>query len=242
MAEFDSPAAILRAAEKIRDAGYRRWDVFTPFPIHGFDRVMGFKNSLVGWFALVFGGGAFVATLGLIWFTNTFDYPLIVGGKPMFSPPAAFVPSYILMVLGGAVGAFVGMLVLNGLPRLYHPLFAEGAFCAGVARQVFPRHRRKRPEIFRNRNAAAARIHRRHAHRRGGSLMRQLLYIILILLTVAAVGVGIAGRRGRLSRKPPIEIFPDMDRQLKLRPAAAQQLFPERPQFAIAAARHGRPQ
>ena len=68
--------------------------------------------------------------------------------------------------------------------------------------------------------------------------MRQLLYIILILLTGAAVGVGIAGFQGRLSRKPPIEVFPDMDRQLKLRPAAAQRLFPERRQFAIAAARH----
>ena len=85
MAEFDSPAAILHAAEKVRDAGYRRWDVFTPFPVHGLDKVMGFKNSLVGWFALVFGGGAFVATMGLIWFANAFDYPLIVGGKPMFS-------------------------------------------------------------------------------------------------------------------------------------------------------------
>ena len=68
IAEFDSPAAILRAAEKVRDAGYRRWDVFTPFPIHGLDKVMGFKNSLVGWFALVFGGGAFIGTMGLIWY------------------------------------------------------------------------------------------------------------------------------------------------------------------------------
>lgn len=56
--------------------------------------------------------------------------------------------------------------------------------------------------------------------------MRQLLYIILILLTVAAVGVGIAGRRGRLSRQPPIEVFPDMDRQLKLRPAQPNKFFP----------------
>ena len=109
MAEFDSPAAILSAAEKIRAAGYCRWEAFTPFPIHGLDQVAGFKNSLVGWFALLFGGGAFVATMGLIWFSNAFDYPLIVGGKPMFSPPMAFVPSYILLVLGGAVGAFVGI-------------------------------------------------------------------------------------------------------------------------------------
>ena len=128
MAEFDSPAAILHAAERIRTAGFRRWDVFTPFPIHGLDKVMGFKNSLVGWFSLVFGGGAFMATMGLIWFSNAFDYPLIVGGKPMFSPPMSFVPSYILMIMGGAVGAFVGMLALNGLPRLNHPLLKKARF------------------------------------------------------------------------------------------------------------------
>ena len=136
MAEFDSPAAILHAAERIRTAGFRRWDVFTPFPIHGLDKVMGFKNSLVGWFSLVFGGGAFMATMGLIWFSNAFDYPLIVGGKPMFSPPMSFVPSYILMIMGGAVGAFVGMLALNGLPRLNHPLFKKARF-AQASRDKF---------------------------------------------------------------------------------------------------------
>jgi len=137
MAEFDSPAAILSAAEKIRAAGYRRWDAFTPFPIHGLDQVAGFKNSLVGWFALLFGGGAFVATMGLIWFSNAFDYPLIVGGKPMFSPPMSFVPSYIMMVLGAAVGAFVGMLALNGLPRLHHPLLEKARFALASRDKFF---------------------------------------------------------------------------------------------------------
>jgi len=56
--------------------------------------------------------------------------------------------------------------------------------------------------------------------------MRHLLYIVLILLTVVAVGVGIAGRRGRLSRNPPIEVFPDMDRQSKLRPEQPNGFFP----------------
>jgi hypothetical protein len=137
MAEFDSPAAILSAAEKIRAAGYCRWEAFTPFPIHGLDQVAGFKNSLVGWFALLFGGGAFVATMGLIWFSNAFDYPLIVGGKPMFSPPMSFVPSYIMMVLGAAVGAFVGMLALNGLPRLHHPLLQKARFALASRDKFF---------------------------------------------------------------------------------------------------------
>ena len=96
MAEFDSPAAILHAAEKIRDAGYRRWDTFTPFPVHGMDKVMKLGNSLVGWVSLAGGAFMFANVAGLIWFANAFDYPLIVGGKPMFSVPMTFVPSYIM--------------------------------------------------------------------------------------------------------------------------------------------------
>ena len=136
LAEFDSPAAILHAAEKVRDAGYSRWDVFTPFPIHGMDKVMGLKNSLVGWVAL--GGGAFMFlnVVGLIWFANAFDYPLIVGGKPMFSIPMTFVPAYIMMIMGGAVGALIGMLAFNELPRLNHPLFTGDRF-ALVSRDKF---------------------------------------------------------------------------------------------------------
>jgi len=136
LAEFDSPAAILSAAEKVRDAGYSRWDVFTPFPIHGMDKVMGLKNSLVGWVSLLMGGGAFMSVVGLIWFSNAFDYPLIVGGKPMFSVPMTFVPSYIMMIMGAAVGALLGMFAFNELPRFHHPLFNSKRF-ALVSRDKF---------------------------------------------------------------------------------------------------------
>jgi hypothetical protein len=128
MAEFDSPAAVLHAAEKVRDAGYRRWDVFTPFPIHGLDKVMGYRNSLVGGVSLAMGAGAFLSVVGLIWYANTFDYPLIVGGKPMFSAPMTFVPAYIMLIMGAAIGALLGMLGLNQLPRLHHPLLAKKRF------------------------------------------------------------------------------------------------------------------
>jgi hypothetical protein len=128
MAEFDSPGALLRAAEKIRGAGYRRWDCFTPFPIHGLDKVMGYKNSLVGWVALAGGAFMFLNIVGLIWYANAFDYPLIVGGKPMFSPPMTFVPAYIMMIMGAAFGALLGMLGINQLPRLHHPLLFKKRF------------------------------------------------------------------------------------------------------------------
>lgn len=128
MARFDSPGALLRAAESIRDNGYRCWDAFTPFPIHGLDKIMGYKNSLVGWVSLAMGGGAFASVVGLIWFANDFDYPIMVGGKPLFSAPMTFVPSYIMLIMGAAIGALVGMLGINQLPRLHHPLLANKSF------------------------------------------------------------------------------------------------------------------
>lgn len=127
-AEFDSAAAVLQAAEKVRDAGYRRWDVFSPFPVHGLDKVMGLGNSKVGWFSFLFGAGAFIGTMVMIWFMNDFDYPIVIGGKPMFSPPMSLVPSYILLVLFAGLGAFIGMVALNQLPRHHHPLFAKKRF------------------------------------------------------------------------------------------------------------------
>ncbi|MGC9941023.1 MAG: DUF3341 domain-containing protein [Verrucomicrobiota bacterium] len=128
MAEFDSPGAVLRAAKRLRDAGYSRWDVFSPFPVHGLDEVMKLGNSLVGWVSLALGAGAFLSVVALIWYANDFDYPLIVGGKPMFSVPMTFVPSYIMLILGGAVGSLVGMLAFNQLPRLHHPLLRKARF------------------------------------------------------------------------------------------------------------------
>ena len=136
MAEFSTPGDLLRAAEKIRVAGYRRWDCFTPFPIHGIDKVMGYRNSLVGWVALAGGAFMFLNIVGLIWFSNAFDYPLIVGGKPMFSPPMTFVPAYIMMIMGGAFGALLGMFGVNQLPRLHHPLLFKKRF-EGVSRDKF---------------------------------------------------------------------------------------------------------
>jgi Protein of unknown function (DUF3341) len=136
IAEFDSPAAVLSAAEKVRDAGYHRWDVFSPFPVHGLDKVMGLKNSRVGAFSLLFGAGAFLGTLLLLWYCNAFDYPILIGGKPMFSIPMSVVPAYILLVLAAALGAFIGMIALNELPRHHHPLF-EGKRFALVSRDKF---------------------------------------------------------------------------------------------------------
>src|SRR5262252_8136281 len=128
IAEFRTAAAVLHAAEKVRDAGFRRWDVFTPFPVHGMDKAMGLKNSKVGWFSFLGGVTGYTTGMLLIWFCNKLDYPIVIGGKPMFSPFSAFPPSYELTILFGAFGSLFGMLFLNRLPRLHHPLLKNRRF------------------------------------------------------------------------------------------------------------------
>jgi len=128
LAEFDTPADLMHAAEKVRDAGYRRWDVYTPFPVHGMDAAMGLKNSQVGWFS--FCGGFTGLTLGylMIWWMNAYDYSIIVGGKPLFSPVYSFPVAYECTILLASFGSLGGMLFLNRLPRWYHPLFSSDRF------------------------------------------------------------------------------------------------------------------
>jgi hypothetical protein len=137
MAEFETPAAILHAAQKVRENGYRQWDVFTPFPVHGMDGAMGLKNSKVGWFSFIGGCTGYTTGMLMIWFMNAFDYRIVIGGKPMFSPFAAFPPSYELTILFGAFGALLGMLFLNRLPRLHHPLLKNRRFALATHDRFF---------------------------------------------------------------------------------------------------------
>ena len=128
IAEFTTAASVLHAAERVRDAGFRKWDVFTPFPVHGMDNAMGLKNSRVGWFTFLGGVAGYTTGMLMIWWMNAHDYRIVVGGKPMFSPFSAFPPSYELTILFGAFGAVFGMLFLNRLPRLHHPLLKHKRF------------------------------------------------------------------------------------------------------------------
>ena len=122
LAEFDSPAAILSAAEKVRDAGYRNWDCITPLPVHGLDKAMGLKRSIVPRISLAGGITGFFTGMTMIWYTDAYDYAISVGGKPFFSPMFAFPVSYELTILFTAFATIIGMFLVNGLPMHYHPV------------------------------------------------------------------------------------------------------------------------
>lgn len=125
VATFDTPGATMRAAERMRDAGFRNWDVITPFPVHGMDAAMGLGRSHVPKFSFLGGVTGFTIGMLMIAFMSWYDYPLVVGGKPFFSPIFAFPVSYELTILLGAFGTIGGMFLLNRLPMHYHPVLKD---------------------------------------------------------------------------------------------------------------------
>src|ERR1700729_1309699 len=133
VAEFSSAAALYDAAEKVRDAGYRFWDVHSPFPIHGMNKAMGLKKSPLGY--IIFCGGFLGVTTApsLQFIPSSLLLPLIVHGKPVdfFTVPAFFPIMFELTVLISAFTAFFGVFILNRLPRLPHPLFDHEPFNPG---------------------------------------------------------------------------------------------------------------
>jgi hypothetical protein len=128
LAQYENPAELYHACEKVRDAGYKAWDACTPFPVHGLEKAMGAPASKLPWAVLVCGiGGSTFALLFQMWAMGE-AYPFIVGGKPLNSIPA-FVPIwYELTVLSSCLAAFFGNWILNGLPRPHHPAFSSKAF------------------------------------------------------------------------------------------------------------------
>jgi molybdopterin-containing oxidoreductase family membrane subunit len=128
LGEFPDPTALYRACEHVRDAGYSRWDAHSPFPVHGLERAMGLGRSRLPWIVLVLALGGAVAGFALQAWVHSFEYPLVISGKPYFAWQAYVPVTFELAVLGGALGAVLGMLALNQLPRHHHPVFGSERF------------------------------------------------------------------------------------------------------------------
>ena len=131
-AEFPTAEALFEAAEKMRDKGFKRWDVFSPFPIHGMDDAMGLGKSAVSYITLCSGLTGTATALLLELGSALYLYPLIVQGKPVniTTIPAFFPVIFELTVLFSAFGAVFGMLAMNLLPRWNHPIFNWELFVA----------------------------------------------------------------------------------------------------------------
>jgi hypothetical protein len=123
MAEFDQPETLIAAAEKVRDAGYRAIEAYTPFPVEGLTDALGKPRTRLQ--AVVLFGGIFGAAAGYLmqYYLAKIDYPINVGGRPLNSWPAFFPVTFEVTILCAALGAVLGMLLANRLPMPYHPVF-----------------------------------------------------------------------------------------------------------------------
>lgn len=128
VAEFESPEAVVAAAERLRALGYRDLEAYTPFPIPELETALSVKRSKLP--ILVFLAGASGATLSylILWWTSAIDYPLDVGGRPFNSIPAHIPIMFETTVLFAAGTAFLSALLLSGLPRLHHRVFELDGF------------------------------------------------------------------------------------------------------------------
>ncbi len=136
-AEFCSPEEILRAAQQARAAGYLRTEAFTPFPIKGLPEAIGFDKTWIPFACLAGGGIGAVAAWFMCWYANVISYTWIVGNRPLNSWPA-----FITIIVDGMIGgafftALAAMFLLNGLPRLNHPMFNLDAFSRATQDRFF---------------------------------------------------------------------------------------------------------
>ncbi|MFZ2492281.1 MAG: DUF3341 domain-containing protein [Thermoanaerobaculia bacterium] len=123
IAEFQDPQTLLAAAHETRKAGYTAVDAFSPFPIHGLGDATGGKKSPLSLIVLTMGVLGGIAGFAMCWYANVIAYPLNIGGKPYNSWPAFIPITFEMTILLAAFGAVLGMILLNGLPQPYHPIF-----------------------------------------------------------------------------------------------------------------------
>lgn len=137
MAEFETPEALLHAAERARQEGYRKLDAYSPFPIEELGDVVHAHSRWVALIVLCGGIVGLVGAFAMQYWIAAVDYPIDVGGRPLASWPAFFPVSFELTILFASLAAVLGMLALNGLPMPYHPAFNVPRFARASQDRFF---------------------------------------------------------------------------------------------------------
>jgi multisubunit Na+/H+ antiporter MnhG subunit len=128
LAEFATPDALVDATRQMREKGYEGMDTYSPYPLHGGSEALGLPPSRVPFIALCAGLTGTATAIAFMAYMNGFDYPLNVGGRPVFSLPSYVPITFELTVLLAAFGIFFGVLGLARLPQPYHPAYEHEAF------------------------------------------------------------------------------------------------------------------
>ena len=146
LAEYDTPNAVAKAAMKVRDAGYQKWDCHTPYALHGMDEAMGLKPTKIGFISFFFGMAGVATAVLMMQYMNGWDfnfldigwgYPIVVGGKPPGAFPSMVPIMFELGVLFCGFATLFGLLGIIKLPRHNHPIFESERFEAATDDKFF---------------------------------------------------------------------------------------------------------
>lgn len=234
VAYFADIDGLMAAARKVRDAGYKRWDSYTPFPVHGIDDAMGIKPTILPWIVLVMGLTGLGLGILLQWYTNAFDYVFLISGKPDWSLPANIPVAFEMVIAFSAFTTFLGMLALNKLPHLSNPLHklerfrritddrfaivveaADKNFDAGRVRSLLGS---VSAELVEDCPADTSRA--------ALPLWFHGVAAIATCMTFIPLAVAFKGRFAT-SEKPRYHVWPDMDWQRKRKTQTEWEMFPD---------------
>ena len=137
MAEFEDPNALVDAAKKTYDEGYRKMDAYSPFPIEELHDAIGFHHTKLPLIVLIGGITGCIGGLLLQYWVSVIAYPINIGGKPLASWPSFIPVTFECTILLAALSAVFGMLALNGLPEPYHPVFNVQRFALATRSRFF---------------------------------------------------------------------------------------------------------
>ena len=231
-AEFHDVTSVTNAARAVRDAGYTKFDVYSPFPIHGIEKAMGLRATHLPWIVLVCGLSGTGLALLLQYWTNAVDYPFKISGKPLFGIPANIPITFEVTVLLSAFAAFFGMFILNKLPQHHHALFEhprfkratdDGFFVvveAGDARFDAVKTRTLLQSLSKHPIVAC------HESTSSGALPTWIKAAgaALVVLSLVPLAAAVAARSSE-TVKPAFHIVNDMDSQARFRAQAANAVF-----------------
>ncbi len=238
LAQFDDPTSLLAACNNAREAGYKKMDAFTPFPVHGIDPALGIKRSFLPFIVLAVALGAVCVGLGMQFYTNGGEiggvstdqspifpgYQFLISGKPHFSLPANIPVTFEVIVLSSAFATFFGMWIINKLPRLSNPLHRVSRFKRVTNDKFFlmleakdDKFDKSDSEAELNQWGAVAieEVNQDLTDTKLPAWMAPMALIGALLLLIPPVAIFSA--YGATNTKPRLHVVPDMDWQHKFK-------------------------
>lgn len=130
---FSHEDNLLGAVRALRERKLEITEALTPFPVHGLEHELGYKDSRLHTAGFIFGLTGLLFALTFMTWINTHNYPINYGGKPQFALPSFIPVTFELTILFASVGMVIVYCVRNGLalgrvPRIYDDRITDDRF------------------------------------------------------------------------------------------------------------------